>query len=82
MDAMLPLLLPCHSQDSAISAIESKIGERLAATGVTVFGEQFRIYSNTETGTFSVLVITPDKKMACMMSAGTDYETLKQGDDL
>jgi hypothetical protein len=81
MDAGLPMVLPCYFERDVEKSVRSSNNEDPIARGVTLAGEAFTIFANKKTGSFTILIVTPGKA-TCILSAGTDFEELIQGDDL
>lgn len=79
MTATLSMLLPCYVVEPVAAILAKYQGETPAARAISHMGEIITIYSNPKTGTYTVVVETP-AKAKCIVSTGTDFEILKQGD--
>ena len=66
----------CFSVDQLSKALAKGYGEHPHFIGSTQEGNALTIFSNPQTGTFSVILITP-QGAACPLSDGTHWHALK-----
>lgn len=69
------LAATCGMRDSLVEQLTSRYSEQLAVGGLQKTRDTqavMEVWASTETGTFTVLLTTPNG-ISCVMAAGTDY---------
>ena len=66
----------CHPRDDVFAYLAGEYGELPVAMGLSD-GSSFQTWANTETGSWTILVVHPDGT-ACMLTAGGDFMTPRQ----
>ena len=74
--------LNCGPREQAVAGLAKKYGESLEHTGLLSSTTVMEVWSNHETGTWTVLTTTPDGT-TCFISSGqywSSFEPTPQGD--
>jgi hypothetical protein len=62
----------CASIDQVVKRLGSEFGEHLSAAGLGSQGQMMAIYSNPESGTWTITVTTPDR-VSCVIATGKGF---------
>ena len=71
---------PCgHDHDQIANSLRERFGETIAATATLDNGAPVETYSNPKTGTWTMILATPDG-LFCMIANGQTFKALPQGE--
>jgi hypothetical protein len=62
----------CAPTAQMIERLDKGFGERLSAAGLGANGSMVAVYSNPESGSWTITVTTPDK-VSCVVSSGEGF---------
>ena len=68
-----PAMAKCFSYDVIAQDLRGRYGEHAVAWGLTTSGKAYMELWASESGTWSILVILPNK-MSCLLQVGRDFE--------
>jgi hypothetical protein len=65
---------PCADRDSVVERLENRFGEARQAMGMHGGNGVLEVYASADTGTWTILVTSPDGK-SCLLASGDLWET-------
>ncbi len=66
----------CASSKQVAEQIQTRFGEKLSHVGVLPNANVLEIYSHPRTGTWTMLVTLPDRRLSCLLATGTGRASL------
>ena len=63
---------PCADRATVVDALTGDYGERAQGFGLTRTGELMEVFANPETGSWSIVITTPDGS-SCFGSVGDNF---------
>lgn len=67
--------LPCGDYQEVLNGLSQNYGESVVAQGFDDRGVLVQVFA-AETGTYTLVVIRPSDKVACVISAGNGWEAV------
>lgn len=70
--------MACGPAAEMMPGLETKFGEHPVVVGALASGAKMTITANSETGTWSFLLLLPDNVTACIMASGDGLQAAPQ----
>lgn len=67
----------CAPRDAVLATLDTNYGEGRLAVGIAGQSNMMELFSNSETGTWTLLATSPDGQ-TCLIASGSHFETVRQ----